>query len=536
MKKLRIALLPCLAAALLFCGIPLAATAELPESYDPRPSGEVSAVFNQNPWGICWDAGGISTLENYLIHAGLADSSIDLSEEHLLWACFREMNQEDASGYGWTNVRRSDGGYSDMVTGYLASWTGPKAEDEIPYYNGSEDFYVSLPLPENYDSAPVLYQVTDIVYLNGVSQSELKQAILDYGAICASYYDSTEYLNEEHAAYWYDGSTGMNGNHTVSIVGWDDNFPKEYFDTGHGTPSEDGAWLIKNSYGEEYGDGGYNWISYEDAELFQTAEHNDVYAIAGARTPRDCNVYALDEYGATTLKTSQGAELGGLNLFTFGEDEVLDEIMFMTTAKGASYTLYYVPVSGGVPTSDSSQMTVLASGTVDHAGYTTVALEEPFAVPAGEGGIALVLEGSSLSIGADGSLLENSQTLFNAQVERGESFQLENGAWVQAEDSGEPINFSLKAYTVAAEESGEANDPAPTATATPEATQSPAAEPTAAAPAVKATPTPEASPSASADVPQTNDPTASPWLYVGIAAAAVVILIVAIVLLRRRRK
>ena len=87
MKKLRIALLPCLAAALLFCGIPLAATAELPESYDPRPSGEVSAVFNQNPWGICWDAGGISTLENYLIHAGLADSSIDLSEEHLLWAC-----------------------------------------------------------------------------------------------------------------------------------------------------------------------------------------------------------------------------------------------------------------------------------------------------------------------------------------------------------------------------------------------------------------------------------------------------------------
>ncbi len=51
--------------------------------YDPRPDG-VSPMRNQY-WGTCWAQAGIATMETYLIHQGLEDSSYQLSVEDVLW-------------------------------------------------------------------------------------------------------------------------------------------------------------------------------------------------------------------------------------------------------------------------------------------------------------------------------------------------------------------------------------------------------------------------------------------------------------------
>ena len=89
-----------------------AAAAELPAAWDPRPD-QVSAVREQY-WGTCWDFGGISSLESYLIKFGLADTSVDLSEEDVLWWVNGNYSDPDlnnpSSGFGWTNLRRNDGG------------------------------------------------------------------------------------------------------------------------------------------------------------------------------------------------------------------------------------------------------------------------------------------------------------------------------------------------------------------------------------------------------------------------------------------
>ncbi len=45
--------------------------------------------------------------------------------------------------------------------------------------------------------------------------------------------------------------------HVVTIVGWDDHFPKDYF---RNKAETDGAWLIQNSFSEKYA---YFWLSHE---------------------------------------------------------------------------------------------------------------------------------------------------------------------------------------------------------------------------------------------------------------------------------
>lgn len=48
-------------------------------------------------------------------------------------------------------------------------------------------------------------------------------------------------------------------------VGWDDNYSKDNFIK---KPTQDGAWLVKNSWGTNNVENGFYWISYEDKSLF----------------------------------------------------------------------------------------------------------------------------------------------------------------------------------------------------------------------------------------------------------------------------
>ena len=61
---------------------------------------------------------------------------------------------------------------------------------------------------------------------------------------------------------------GDSANHAITIVGWDDEY--DFTDSSLSVkPNAPGAWLIKNSWSDEYGDNGYFYISYEDNSLTQ---------------------------------------------------------------------------------------------------------------------------------------------------------------------------------------------------------------------------------------------------------------------------
>ena len=65
---------------------------------------------------------------------------------------------------------------------------------------------------------------------------------------------------EKDKTYFYNGAA--NENHGISIVGWNDNMVVA--DKGYGTPSASGVWIVKNTWGTGFGDGGYFYVSYED--------------------------------------------------------------------------------------------------------------------------------------------------------------------------------------------------------------------------------------------------------------------------------
>ena len=106
--------------------------------------------------------------------------------------------------------------------------------------------------------------VQDVLYIpggsSGADTASIKDAVMTYGALHTATWESASYLPAQKS--FFDSDSGSQTNHAVAIVGWDDTFAASRFAS---TPAGNGAWLVRNSWGPGWGDGGYFWVSYYNA-------------------------------------------------------------------------------------------------------------------------------------------------------------------------------------------------------------------------------------------------------------------------------
>ena len=451
-KRFSLALCTAAAAALLLSAATVGASAEeqagLPDAYSSRDLGYVTSVKSQQ-FNSCWAFASMATLESALLRAGYETG--DMSTDHLnIWATTRD------NGSGWQRGVANDG-YPAIALGYLISWQGGVFASDT----GGLSIFDSV-TGDELPPAPVRYGVTAAEYLFKDKPEDIKRCIMEHGGVYSSYGHTAACLSRDGLSYYLppDYKGGYSG-HSIEVVGWDDNYPRENFNALSDTlPQQNGAWLIKNSWGNNNSLGGYFWMSYEDAYIF-AEKYTPSYSLTGVE-PLDGTKKLLQNeiYGATYefayLKSTQ---LTYLNHFSFdSEFDVIDKVMFKTDALGASYSLYYVPdTPDGTPNADAATWTKLYDGTVDYIGYLCADIED-FSYPGSGGSIAVAMDttstGGNCSIGV-GEWLENSNGyVFLNESKRGDSYLMQNGVmrdlmdwYKEDQNDSQGGTFVIKAVT-----------------------------------------------------------------------------------------
>lgn len=333
---------------------------ELPQKYSSKDLGFVTGIKKQD-YNNCWAYAGISAFETKLLSQGIDLG--EMSPEHLnFWATTR------TNGKGWQR-RFSDGGFASIPAGYFTSWQGGVKKSDVTDIDFSNVNLAGNDLPTDRTE----YGTTAIKYLTSFNTDEIKQSIMDNGAVFTSYASANSCYSSSNTSYFMPQSyNGSYEGHSIEIVGWDDTYSLKKFNGSVGKkPQNNGAWLVRNSWGDYNSLGGYFWISYEDKYLFGS-KYDPSYTIEQVeQIDKDTMLLQNEIYGATySFQYIIYDEITYINRFDFDKDyKTLDKVVFETRATGADYQIYYIPTVDNAPTNDKSKWTLLDSGVVNYSGY-----------------------------------------------------------------------------------------------------------------------------------------------------------------------
>ena len=406
----------------------LSSVTPLPASYDLRTEARVTAVRTQGSSSACWTFATYGSLESTMLPAKTMD--------------FSENNLKNASGFDYG---ANSGGNGDMSTAYLVRWSGPIAEADDPYDQNSTTSPANL--------NPIGH-VQNVIILPGrpgpLDTADIKRAIVDYGAVAGSMYwagsqrTDTTYYKPNTNAYYYYGS--HENSHGVTVVGWNDAFPVSNFST---PPPGNGAWIVKNSWGMEWGQSGYFFISYYDSVLFK---NGSAYCFQAAEpTTNYAHVYQYDPLGHTSSVGYGATTAWEANVFVATDTEDVSAVGFYTLDVNCSYE---AKVYGSWNGSEFSKLLSSTMGTIPSPGYHTVVLPSSGAlVTSGQAfgvAIKLVTTNDLYPIALEKPIAGYSM---GATASMGQSYISSNGAsWTDVANEYTNTNACVKAYTVAPSE------------------------------------------------------------------------------------
>lgn len=360
----------------------------IPASYDSRVQNYITPVKNQGSYGTCWAFAAINSAETDMIMEGkMSVASADLSEAQFAYFFYHRLPDPLGGTEGdlvtATRNYLSTGGNNQLSTLALATWISPAGEAVMEY--GKIGSYTSANVSKDMAYSSDTAHLQNAYWISLSDENVLKEMIMQYGAAAISYYSDPNYYSVDNQYYYYPFDTGQN--HAVSIVGWDDTIPASLFSvTMNGntyTPSRNGGWLIKNSYGPAWSTDGYFWLSYADASLLNSQNMGVVFDYESADN-YDNNYQYDGTVSLSRLRYASQPSCYNANVFTSQAAEDLEAVGFYTTEPGMEYRIQvYRNVGEGSPLGTA----VFASpveGTAVYAGYHTVSLGQKVELNAGE--------------------------------------------------------------------------------------------------------------------------------------------------------
>jgi C1A family cysteine protease len=330
--------------------------ANTPSSYI---TSRITPVRDQGTSGLCWAFSAAALMETSLLQRYTDENknALDLSEEQLAYFYFNRQD-DPLHNTGDMQMVYQD---SDEATAYrhasgspiyllqeLSTGQGIAKEADVPFYltrrvdsKGNVYYKESSAVPSK-NKAYISYAGLESYETFDYSVDKVKKEIMENGAVAVSMYYENASRNLTTNGY-YD-SANMRSNHVVTLVGWDDAFAVSKFNSG-GRPKKSGAWIAKNSWGDDWGDGGYFYISYENATMLgcvsvsavKTAErkYSNLYFYDGlAMVGNSC---CLDPVSAVSGENMTA----GANVYEVkagaGRGEAIGEISLCTWTGNARY-------------------------------------------------------------------------------------------------------------------------------------------------------------------------------------------------------
>jgi cathepsin K len=224
------------------------------KTYDARNANDVTPVRNQQ-CGNCWSYSAVGAFEgSYLrVNSSTPINNVNASEQYAV----------SCSGGG-----SCSGGLAYKVFEWMVDNNKNLQTDAAMPDNGTNGV-----CPGGSPSSSYFATDWGVVDPSGdvskiASVASIKEALCKYGPIAASVQVTGLFQNYAGGVFNETPSNyaSPSSNHAIVIVGWDD---------------DKGAWLIKNSWGTDWGIDGYMWIKYNTNNIGRRA----AWVIARKNTP-----------------------------------------------------------------------------------------------------------------------------------------------------------------------------------------------------------------------------------------------------------